>query len=674
MDNNRDNIVSRRDFLKLVGVGATVLAVGGFGGISNLFNTRSYKPARAQESSGGSWTRGPDTTTVAIHAALLPNGKIFYLAGSGFDFNDFINGNFEGRVLDPNTGSEKVLHQSEDLFCIGLASLASGNVLLAGGTKMFNDDPNNCNGKWHGLKSAYEFDINSEDLVPVSSMAHGRWYPTLVELPDGKIFTVGGLDEYGNTNRLTEVYDSGSKSWSIVRDPNSTGTYTLGGTASDASCPGAGSPSYSGGITPALSFYPRCHLMPGGLIVMAGWRKEIHSWNPANGDFVLLGNNGTDRHYGTSFLLPLQNEASEKGKILLVCGSPTGPDFAITTAEIVDFNASSSSIPVIRQTSPISYRRKYQCPVILPDGKLVIFGGSEQAQAFPVKVPEMFDPVTETWLSLSPTTISRMYHSVALLLPDGRIWISGGTPSGSKSGWNLATEFYSPDYLFRGARPTISGTATVGDYGGTITIPTSDGATITSVSLLRLMNTTHHYDANQRLVWLQISNAQSDSITVSAPINANIAPPGYYMIFILNALGVPSVAQIVKIPGNAGGGSDTTPPTQLTGLSVTGVTNNTVNLSWTANPPEDGVANYNIYRDTTAGFTPVLNTPLGTSTTNSYSDASGLAESTTYYYKVAAVDAAGNIGQVSDEASATTTNRRYYCSLTSYSISCYPSE
>jgi galactose oxidase len=90
----------------------------------------------------------------------------------------------------------------------------------------------------------------------------------------------------------------------------------------------------------------------------------------------------------------------------------------------------------------------------------------------------------------------------------------------------------------------------VGNYGGTIDIPTPDAPNIDSVSLVRLMNTTHHYDANQRLVWLQIINRGSGSITVSAPINSNIAPPGYYMVHVLNSSGVPSIAQIVKDSGN----------------------------------------------------------------------------------------------------------------------------
>jgi hypothetical protein len=100
-------------------------------------------------------------------------------------------------------------------------------------------------------------------------------------------------------------------------------------------------------------------------------------------------------------------------------------------------------------------------------------------------------------------------------------------------------------------RPTISGAPTVGVYGGSITIPTSSPTVITSVSLLRLMNTTHHYDANQRLVWLQIQSRGSSSVRVAAPINARIAPPGYYLIHVLNSNLVPSRGRIIRIPGTA---------------------------------------------------------------------------------------------------------------------------
>jgi len=131
---------------------------------------------------------------VAIHSALLPNGKIFYLAGSGFH-RDRPNGPFEGRIFDPATNSEVQLSTAEDLFCTGLTNLPDGNVLLAGGTLLYDTNPDNCNGKWHGLDAAYELNWGSGTLNKVQSMSHGRWYPTLITLKDGRVFVGGGEDE-----------------------------------------------------------------------------------------------------------------------------------------------------------------------------------------------------------------------------------------------------------------------------------------------------------------------------------------------------------------------------------------------------------------------------------------------------------------------------------------------
>ena len=159
-----------------------------------------------------------------------------------------------------------------------------------------------------------------------------------------------------------------------------------------------------------------------------------------------------------------------------------------------------------------------------------------------------------------------------------------------------------------------------------------------------------------RLVWLPITSRTSNTVTVSAPINGNIAPPGNYMIHVLDSSLVPSISRIIKIPGtgSGGGGGDTTPPVQVAGLSVTTVSSTQLNLGWTANTETD-LNHYNVYRGTTAGFvvTPGTTAPIATPATNLYSD-TGLTASTTYYYKVAAVDNAGNIGAVSTEVSGTT--------------------
>jgi fibronectin type 3 domain-containing protein len=650
-----ERTISRRDFLKLLGFGAVALSVGPLLNFGNIFDTRKIAPQLASGQVSGSWVLGQNTTAVAIHAAIMPNGKIFYLAGSGYH-RDRPNGPFDARILDLSTGSEKNLPLTEDLFCIGITHLANGNVLLAGGTLMYDTDPDNCNGgEWKGLNSTYEVDWNSDSLVWVASMAHGRWYPTLVTLSDGNVMIINGLDEYGTPNRLVEIYNPSSKTWSKKFDPNTNLTYCVG-INQVGKCPGAGSPCYGGsqnGVAPPVGTYPRMHLMPSGLVITCGGQVSVRSWEPATGKWALLTQNTIYRHYGASFLLPLHNISSERGKILLVGGSPTAVDYATTSAEILDFDLGTSTSPVVRQVAPITYRRKMQAPVILPNGQCVVFGGSERNNTIPVRIPELFDPQTESWQALPTASVDRVYHQVSLLLPDGRVWTAGSTVQSNFE--ENRTEIYSPSYLFQGPRPVISGLPTVGDYGDTISIPTLDALTASSVSLVRLMSSTHHYEANQRLIWLQILNRGPNVLTVSAPINNKVAPPGPYLIHILNALGVPSVAKIIQIPGTGTGGGDVTAPSKVLGLTVTPISSSRLDLAWTTNPEPD-VAHYNVYRGTTVGFAvnTATDTPLAQPIANSYSDTTGLTESTTYYYKVAAVDTSANIGILSDEASGTT--------------------
>ena len=206
----------------------------------------------------------------------------------------------------------------------------------------------------------------------------------------------------------------------------------------------------------------------------------------------------------------------------------------LTVVDILDFDAGSATNPVVRQVASISHGRRYLSPIILPNGRLVIFGGTAQGNnTSPVFIPEMFDPVTETWQSLPESSVPRVYHQTSVLMPDGRVWTAGGTPQSGQE--EDRTEVFSPDYLFSGSRPTITSSPVVGDYGNQITVLSPDSQSVASVSLVRLGATTHHYDANQRLIWLQIVNRTAGTLTVSAPINSNVAPPGYYMLFILKS-------------------------------------------------------------------------------------------------------------------------------------------
>ena len=339
---------------------------------------------------------------------------------------------------------------------------------------------------------------------------------------------------------------------------------------------------------------------------------------------------------------------------------------ATRTVEILDFNAGSSTNPVVRTIASLSKARKFLLPIILPNGKCVVFGGYNPGPNLYTNTPEMFDPVAETWTNLPTASVQRGYHGVALLLPDGRVWTAGNSTPNNPSAFELQLKFSVLVIIFR-LGPLYLGQPTVGDYGGTITIPTPDAATINSVSLVRLGAATHHYDPNARLIWLQLVSSTSNSVTVSAPLNSKLAPPGYYMIHVLKG-GVPSIAKIIKIPGTASP-PDTIPPAQVAGLSITAASSTQLNLSWTANTELD-LNHYNVYRGTTAGFPVTLGTtiPVATPNTSSYSN-TGLSPSTTYYYKVSAVDNTGNIGPLSLEQPGTTLTACRYHSTSSGSRS-----
>ena len=169
-------------------------------------------------------------------------------------------------------------------------------------------------------------DADSETLVWVTSMAHGRWYPSLISLSDGKAVVINGLDEYGSFNNLVEIYDPSTKTWSKKFDPQSNATYCVGKNANGTvmACPGAGSPCYGGpnnGTAPNIGNYPRMHLMPSGLVITCGGQATVRSWNPSTGRWVWpLALTSQTRSYGCSFLLPLHNVSSERGKIILVGG------------------------------------------------------------------------------------------------------------------------------------------------------------------------------------------------------------------------------------------------------------------------------------------------------------------------------------------------------------------
>lgn len=542
--------ISRREFLKFLLAGGIVLAFGGLTGFSTLAPKNGTRQA-ATALPLGSWSSGPTALSHPVHVALLRTGKVLYVAGSGYHRLS-ANGPFKAGIWNPETNNQVEVQPAldEDLFCSGHAVLPNGNVLIVGGTLKYQFQATNK--KWWGLDAAYEFNVQTESFQTRPDMAHGRWYPTLVVLDDGRVQVVAGYDEFGFHNLLNEIYDPGTKSWSMTFDPNTSRTYCVGCDAkSCANVPGAGMPCYGGpnnGVNPGLGLYPRMHLMPNGLVAVVGQTGARKVWNPATRRWHGAGT-GTTRSYGTSVLLPLQNTTTEKGKILTCGGSPQSslPAIATNSAEIIEPSGFRLNA---RPVESMTYARRYCNPVILPNGKVIIFGGTSENNdsTKAVKYPEMFDPNTEKWTVLPQHSIPRIYHSGALLLRDGRVWTMGSSYSNSK--FELKTEIFSPDYISE-SRPSISGNPTGGQYGGTIAIPTPNGNAIEAVSLVRISSTTHHYNTDQRLLWLQVLQSTASSVKVAAPINSKLAPPGYYLIYVLNGSGIPSVGAVVRITFSA---------------------------------------------------------------------------------------------------------------------------
>src|SRR4029077_20842345 len=327
---------------------------------------------------------------------------------------------------------------------------------------------------------------------------------------------------------------------------------------------------------------------------------------------------------------------------LLVGGSPCAPyatnctTYPTATAEVIDLN---SPTPTWQYTgSMVTGGRKLHNATLLADGKVLVTGGSRGIEdpntqpSNPAYASELWDPATGPWTTMASLTKIRSYHSVALLLPDGRVLSAGGTFGGPSA------EIYSPPYLFQGSRPTISSAPASVGYGQSFFVGTPNATSISQVTLITLSSVTHGFNMGQRINRPAFSQA-SGGLNVTAPSNPNSSPPGYYMLFILNSSGVPSVAKIVQINGAI------PPPSTLT-ASVTSWSQ--INLSWADNSTNE--TGFKVERSLDG----INFTQIGTvgSNVKSYSSA-GLNASTKYYYRVRAYNSGGN-SSYSNTASATT--------------------
>ena len=158
---------------------------------------------------------------------------------------------------------------------------------------------------------------------------------------------------------------------------------------------------------------------------------------------------------------------------------------------------------------------------------------------------EMFDPRTETWTKMAGMNVDRLYHSNALLLPDGRVMTAGSNPARRMN--ELRIETYCPPYFYNGVRPVIGSHPTIIRYGSSFQIKTPSSGEIESIALMRPDATTHCVNTEQRYVGLQFEATNSSMINAKVPDNRNLAPPGHYLLFLVTRDQIPSVGEFVRL-------------------------------------------------------------------------------------------------------------------------------
>lgn len=486
---------------------------------------------------------------VAVHMALLHTGKVLMFSADDTDFGHIDK--VKTRVWDPITNAvvdpPYPYATHKNLFCAGHCFLPDGRLLVAAGHAIFAGGS--------AAKQVHTFDPIAGSWTRHAPMQKDRWYPTCVTLHDGRAIISSGSEGGGpplikGVVRDVEVFDSATNA--LTRFPDIHGD---------------------------ICMYPQMFVLPGGVLFFHS-RNESWlfapgpgTWSPTNGSWsvaIPTKSPFTRTYPGMAgcVLLPLLPEEGYAVRVLMAGGGGAresdmnGSTIASDSAEILDVDLSGNTgawRDTNRAGDPLRVTtfRFMSDAVLLPDGTVFLVNGAAVGKAdtsyVSVGFAELFDPQTETFRGFTPMSVPRHYHGNALLLPDGRVAVAGHTWDFNKPPLKLnrfEVEVVAPPYLFRGPRPTITNVTHAGltvGYGQSVTVSTDRPADIGRVALIRQGSSTHQLNTDQRYVGLVITQRGTNSLTVTAPPDGGVAPPGHYMLFLVDKQGVPSRGQFVRV-------------------------------------------------------------------------------------------------------------------------------
>jgi hypothetical protein len=446
----------------------------------------------------GKWDPAFATPSVVVHAHLLLTGKVLVWGDNGSAF------------LWGTGGGFTPVSKPYRIYCTGHTFLPDGRLLIMGGTSAGT----------RGVRAARIFNPSTSTWAATDSMPRGRYYPTATTLPNGEVLVVSGHDANKVVVRAPEIWSGGG--WRKLPDTS---------------------------VSIGQPFYPAMFVAPNGKVFMAGFPRSRYldvaagRWGPAIDRLVARREMGSAVMYAP-------------GKILYAGGGDS-TQVPTAAAEKIDLNQSS---PTWTTAGTMKFPRRQMNATLLADGSVLVTGGTSGAgfnnQAGAVRDAELWNPTTGTWTTMARESQTRTYHSTALLLPSGRVLSSGGGEGGGITYINseFTAQIYSPPYLFNAdgspaARPSIGSAPARLNYNQVFTVETPNAASVSRGTLIRLSSVTHAFNQSQLIYHLTFTRPAGTTTTLSAkaPASGNLAPPGPYMLFLINGSGVPSVARMVTV-------------------------------------------------------------------------------------------------------------------------------
>jgi hypothetical protein len=480
-------------------------------------------------------------------------------------------------------GMLRVANTTTNLFCSGHSFLPDGRLFVAGGHRVQHFDA-------AGERHTNIFDYRTNCWSRGPDMDQGRWYPYNVTLGTGETLTMSGSYWANEPGLPFNPYDPNSPLPSPSPTPD-----LRPNLVPQIYTPGQNLRNLSEPRLVQLTAYPYLHLTPGGKVFQAQSGFLVNSTDKKT---RLLDPNVTDslteleetnfsHAIGTSVLF-------HSGSKALIVGGFNSVTSPTTEAEFIDLEAAQKKWIAM---ASMNFPRAYHTATILPNGKVLVTGGvtckgTNHVDCGQVMTAEMWDPTPSLasnleylaripWCKMAVYKEVRAYHSIAALLPDGKVLIGGGGLPGAvgetdengvpivgldtdgdgqvdtfkdneRMYGHKTVEIYSPPYLFdangdAAERPVITSAPASVSYGQPFSVETSGAGPAPKVSLVRLASVTHGFNQDQRQIFLNDAQVTSSGMNVTAPADPNRCPPGYYMLFVLNSDGVPSMAKIIRV-------------------------------------------------------------------------------------------------------------------------------